>query len=229
MFGWALEGEIIEANPIAAMKGPKPPEARDRVLTDDEMRAFWQAAREDWPFENIFSCSLTGQRRNEVAAMRWRELDLGAGTWTFAPDPIKTMTKTGAHGEPSRTARLTPSICTRKWFGLLDATPCMRSEDFMFSTTGHSVNRASQRAKRRLDERMQTILGGKFQPWRVHDLRRTAATGMAALGFPRDAVGRVLNTSQACQTASMASISGTTTGKSASRPYWHGAIISCAL
>ncbi len=40
---------------------------------------------------------------------------------------------------------------------------------------------------------MQFILGDKFQPWRTHDLRRTAASGMAALGFQPHVIERVLN------------------------------------
>jgi hypothetical protein len=40
---------------------------------------------------------------------------------------------------------------------------------------------------------MKALLGEKFQPWRTHDLRRTAASGMAALGFQPQVVERVLN------------------------------------
>ena len=40
---------------------------------------------------------------------------------------------------------------------------------------------------------MREILGDKFQPWRTHDLRRTAASGMAALGFQPHVIERVLN------------------------------------
>jgi integrase len=40
---------------------------------------------------------------------------------------------------------------------------------------------------------MQELLGEAFQPWRIHDLRRTAASGMAALGFQPHVIERVLN------------------------------------
>ncbi len=49
------------------------------------------------------------------------------------------------------------------------------------------------KAKARLDARMREILGDKFQDWRTHDLRRTAASGMAALGFQPHVIERVLN------------------------------------
>ncbi|KAI96141.1 hypothetical protein T281_01580 [Rhodomicrobium udaipurense JA643] len=82
---------MIEANPMEGMRGPATSEARDRVLSDEELRAFWKAASdEDWPFENIFKLLLlTAQRREEVAAMRWAELDLDAASWTIAKERCK--------------------------------------------------------------------------------------------------------------------------------------------
>jgi len=76
---------------MAGMKGPQPPEARDRVLSDEEIKAFWQAASaEGWPFSSVFKVLLlTGQRREEVAGMRWREVDLDAGQWTIAKERCK--------------------------------------------------------------------------------------------------------------------------------------------
>lgn len=73
------------------MRGPKTSAARDRVLTDEEVGAFWQAAGEQgWPFENVFKLLLiTAQRREEVAGMRWREIDLDAATWTIAAERCK--------------------------------------------------------------------------------------------------------------------------------------------
>ena len=52
IFAWALDRAAIEVNPMAGMKGPQLLEARDRVLSDEEIKAFWQAASgEGWPFE----------------------------------------------------------------------------------------------------------------------------------------------------------------------------------
>jgi integrase len=154
--------------------------------------AFWQAACEGWPFENIFKLlALTGQRREEVAAMRWRELDIDAATWTFAPDPIKNDDKNWRTRRTVKNGRAHAIDLHPEAVRLLD--PTRRLGDFMFSTTGHSSVQGFTKAKTRLDKRMQAILGDRFQPWRTHDLRRTAASGMAALGFQRDVVGRVLN------------------------------------
>ena len=65
--------------------------------------------------------------------------------------------------------------------------------DFVFSTTGRTPVSGFSKIKARIDARMQQILGDKFQPWRTHDLRRTAASGMAALGFQPHVIERVLN------------------------------------
>ena len=65
--------------------------------------------------------------------------------------------------------------------------------DFVFSTTGRTPVSGFSKTKARIDARMQQILGDKFQPWRTHDLRRTAASGMAALGFQPHVIERVLN------------------------------------
>jgi len=66
-------------------------------------------------------------------------------------------------------------------------------EDLIFSTTGRTPVSGFSKAKTRIDARMQEILGDKFQQWRTHDLRRTAASGMAALGFQPHVIERVLN------------------------------------
>jgi integrase len=73
------------------MKAPPTSEARDRVLSDVEIKAFWQAAGErSWPFENVFKLLLlTAARREEVAGMRWREIDLDHSTWTIAKERAK--------------------------------------------------------------------------------------------------------------------------------------------
>jgi integrase len=188
IFAWALDRAAIEANPMAGMKGPQPLESRDRVLTDEEIKAFWQAASgEGWPFENVFKLLLlTGQRREEVAAMRWAEVDLDAGTWTIAKERAK-------NGK-AHTVDLHPEAI-RLLDRLGDAAAARRADDgeFVFSTTGTTPVSGFSRAKGRIDARMKAILGDKFQEWRTHDLRRSAASGMAALGFQPHVIERCLN------------------------------------
>ena len=108
--------------------------------------------------------------------MRWRELDVDNATWTIAKERCK-------NGK-AHTIDLSPEAF-RILVPLGDAVafrPALSTDDFVFSTTGTTPVNGFSGAKARIDKRMHELLGEKFQPWRTHDLRRTAASGMAALG-----------------------------------------------
>ena len=189
IFAWALNRAAIESNPMGGMRGPAPSQARDRFLGDEEIKAFWQAASEQsWPFKNVFKLLLlTGQRRGEVAGMRWRELDLDNATWTIARERCKNGKAHSIDLSPEALRILDP-------FG--DAVafrPAVSTQDFVFSTTGTTPVNGFCGVKERIDKLMHKLLGEKFQPWRTHDLRRTAASGMAALGIQPHVIERVLN------------------------------------
>lgn len=190
IFAWALDRAVIESNPMAGMKGPALSKARDRVLADEEIKALWEAASDlGWPFENVFKVLLlTGQRRKEVGGMRWREVDLDAGQWTIAKERCKNGKAHTVDLHPEAVALLDP-------IGEDAAPRLMRGgeADFIFSTTGTTPVSGFSKAKARLDARMKAILGDKFQEWRTHDLRRTGASSMAALGFQPHVIERVLN------------------------------------
>ena len=85
LFNWALERDLVTANPVAGMKPPSRERAADRVLSQDELRAVWHGADKlgyaFGPFIQLLI--LTGQRRDEVASMTWSEVDLDAGLWTI--------------------------------------------------------------------------------------------------------------------------------------------------
>ena len=122
--------------------------------------------------------------------MRWAEVDLDAGSWTIAKERAKNGKAHTVDLHPETVRLLDP-------LGEAAAPRLMRNaeaeEDFVFSTTGRTPVSGFSKTKARIDARMQAILGDKFQPWRTHDLRRTAASGMAALGFQPHVIERVLN------------------------------------
>ena len=195
VFSWALSRSLIEIDPSSGVPAPAKPKARDRVLSDEEMKAFWQAASaESWPFANIFKLlAITGQRREEVAGMRWREVDCDAGEWTIGKDRCK-------NGKAHTIDLHTAAVALLDPLGEAMAARLIRAQawanepdEIVFTTTGRTAVSGFSNAKERLDARMQEILGDKFQPWRTHDLRRTAASGMAALGFLPHIIERVLN------------------------------------
>jgi integrase len=84
-FGWAVERGLLGASPMALSKPPSAEAHRDRVLSDDELRAVWLAADEiGYPFGPAVQLMiLTGQRRSEVLEAEWREFDLERGSGAF--------------------------------------------------------------------------------------------------------------------------------------------------
>ena len=187
---------------MVGLSAPKPCEARDRTLDDDEICAFWKAAgNAGWPFSPIYKLLLlTGARRQEVAAMSWSELDLDAGIWTIPGARTKNGREHRIPLAPQAIAFLDRrSVATTKGsLGYAD-------KDLIFSTTGTTSPSGFSKSKRALDLRMAEILGskwdvkaeafvgGRFKPWRLHDLRRTCATGMENLGVDTRVVETALN------------------------------------
>ena len=183
LFGWAFASGAIQGNPMTGLPCPKPVEARDRVLSDEEIKALWQAVTaEGWPFASVFKVLLlTGQRREEVAGMRWREVDLDAGTWTIAKERCKNGKAHTVDLSPEATLLLDP-------LGDVAAPRLMRNgegkEDFVFSTTGRTPVSGFSKTKARIDARMREILGDKFRPWRTHDLQAHSGVWYGCFGFP---------------------------------------------
>jgi integrase len=176
MFGWAMERDIVPANPCAGVRAPGEEKTRDRVLTDAEIAVIWPATDQlGYPFGPLVRLLLiTGQRRDEVAHMRWSDLDLDNKVWTIPRERTKSD-------------RLQQVPLSSLAMEVLAETP--RLGDYVLSSgvrgdkpvSGFSV------AKKRLD----AISG--LADWRLHDLRRTAASGMAKLNVPPHIIEKVLN------------------------------------
>ncbi|MDB5451893.1 MAG: Integrase [Caulobacteraceae bacterium] len=187
VFGWCLERDLIETSPCDHLTAPPRPEARDRVIADADLAPIWTASTGlGFPFGPVVKLlMLTGQRRAEVGGMRWEEVDLDAGTWRIP----KERTKNGKAHEID----LSPQAVKI----LKELT---KAGGFVFPARGEGAVRGFSATKRKLDglieaerRRADKTVNADLQPWRLHDLRRTAATGMAAMGFPPHVVERVLN------------------------------------
>lgn len=184
LFGFAIERDLIGENPCAGLKGPSVPKPRDRVLNDNEVRLVWeQSATMGFPFSQAFRILLlTGQRRSEVGGMKWLELDLDAGEWTI---PAERAKNGRAHH-----VDLAPAVIDE-----INSIP--KIGEHVLGVAGRSPLQGWSKAKRNLDAKLATVaseMGASApSPWRIHDLRRTAATGMAGLGFGPHVVDRVLN------------------------------------
>lgn len=196
-FNWCLERDIVDASPIANVKAPAAETTRDRVLSDDEIRLLWNAADAlGWPFGPMAKLLLlTGQRREEVAGASWSEFDLEGSK------PAWTIPKERAKNNQGHYVPLAPAAVE-----ILKALPRVDGpKSFVFTTTGETSVSGFSRAKASLDAAMLGVLRGEavkagrdaadvsVHPWRFHDLRRTCASGMAALGHPVHVVEAVLN------------------------------------
>jgi integrase len=178
LFNWAVSRDIIAVSPCAGVKPPTPERARDRVLSDDELVRVWRAAEKiGGPFGALVQLlALTGQRRDEVAGMRWDELDLEARLWTLPRGRVKTDQ---GHVVPLSAAAVT----------IISSIPRIAESPFVLTTNGTAPSSGYSKGKRKLD----ALLPPAMLPWRLHDLRRTVASGMARLGINLPVIEKVLN------------------------------------
>jgi integrase len=180
-FRWAVSKDIVDTDPTTGVLKPLAKEPkRDRILTDDEIMSFWQGCDAiSWPFGPVFKLLLlTAQRRSEVAGMRWSELDLENQVWHIPGERTKNSKAHDVH--------LCDFVLTIVR-GLHHLRPLPGKPDFVFTITGRTAVSGFAFAKSRVDEITKT------KAWRIHDLRRTATTGMARLGVPPHVADRVLN------------------------------------
>jgi integrase len=184
-FGWAVERGLLEHSPMTSLKPPSAETHRDRVLSDKELRAIWLAADEiGYPFGRAVQLIiLTGQRRSEVLEAEWREIDLDRRLWNIPRERAKNGS---GHVVP-----LSPAA-----IDLINSLPKIgTSPTLLFTTNGSTPFSGVSKAVERLSALTGKYLNPnhEFAPWRLHDLRRTFATGCARLGVPLHVVEKCLN------------------------------------
>ena len=190
LFAWVQREEIITSDPTALVDKVIREQARDRVLDEQEIGLFWSACEVvGWPFGPMGKLLLlTAQRRDEVGGMRWGELDLEKRIWTIPRERAKN----------NRAHEVYLSDLALEVIGRL---PRLETEPgFVFTTTGYSHISGYGKARATLHEIMKALLrqetsdeAATIAQWTFHDLRRTAATGMARLNMPPHDVDRILN------------------------------------
>ncbi len=183
VFNWAIEKGYMDATPMLRMKAPAKARSRDRVLSEDEIRVFWrqldEAAMSPETARILRLCLVTGQRVSEVAGLKHDELKLELAEW---------------HIPGERTKNGCPHIVPLSPFALdllADASEASKGSAWLFpnpnatgSITPHAVAKAMKRS--------QDVFGFGAQAT-PHDLRRTCASNLAALGFSRVVQDKVLN------------------------------------
>jgi integrase len=169
LFSWAMGEGLCDSNPVVATNNPEAGVLpRERVLSDSEIKAVWAACLDDDSGWIVKLLLLTGARRDEIAALRWDEIDLDSGVLTIAGSRTKNR-RTLMLALPESALEILRSVARRDG-------PCVFG-DARHGFTGWSA------AKRRLDARLAAA-GALLPHWTVHDLRRTMRTGLGRLGVP---------------------------------------------
>jgi integrase len=192
MFSWMVGEDLAEENPVINTNKQTEGDPRERVLSDAELVAIWKATDGATDYNRIIRLlMLTGQRRSEVGGIGDSEIDLEKRIWTCP-------------GERTKNGNLHDIPLSQSALDLLASVPRREDRDMLFGI-GKGAFSGWSRCKERLDEDLGIARQGKeptkgegkaaakVEPWTVHDLRRTAVTGMQKLGFPIEVVGAVIN------------------------------------
>jgi integrase len=173
-FSWTMREGLLDSNPVIGTNR-QPEKARSRVLSDEELKAILRACGPD-DFSTIIRLLMaTGQRANEIGALRWSEvLD---DQIVLPPSRVKNN-------------RLHTIPLARQVRAILDGRE--RNGEFVFGRTQGRPFGGWSLSKSLLDARIGAM-GHKLEPWVVHDLRRSAATHMADLGVLPHVIEATLN------------------------------------
>ena len=182
VLNFGIEREWLEHNPAEHIARPGGERARERVLTDDEIRKVWAACDSDTLEAGMGTWFklrlLTAQRGGEVVRLRWQDLDLEVGWWTIPGE----FTKNGlAHRVPLVVAAVE----------LLKERQAEARKGAVWVFPSYRPKRPAVQVVKGQTKILAAAAG--VADFRGHDLRRTAATRMGEAGVSRFVIGRVLN------------------------------------
>jgi integrase len=171
-FSWACGEGLVENNP-AALTNKNPEKSRDRVLSRSELKQIWAALPDSDYGAIVKLLVLTGQRASEISDLQWTEIDFERNVISLAASRTKNK----------RPHRIPMSDMARS---ILEARP-QNGRDHVFGVGQQRGFSGWSRAKANLDE------AAKIPSWRIHDIRRSTATGMAEIGIQLWIVEGILN------------------------------------
>ena len=173
-FNWCVSRDYLSVSPCEGVSTSHREKSRDRILSDDEIKAIIEAARDmTGVFGSIIELLfLTAQRRREVAQMTWDEIDFDNALWTIPGERAKNDKRHDVH-------------LSDQAIDVLKRMP--KIGDYVFTSNGTAPFSGFSKSKRQLDE-----LSG-VTDWRLHDIRRTATSGMARLGITPHVADKILN------------------------------------
>jgi integrase len=167
-------------------RGDPEKKARDRTLSDGEIRAVWQAAGESGIFGALGRMLLlTAQRLDKVIGMKWT--DLSTTEWPSNEPPIWEIATAPREKENAGALQLPPAVVA-----ILDTLPRYVDNPYVFAGQGGKHISRSGKYKALLAAK----LPANMPNWRLHDLRRTARSLLSRAGVDADLGERVLGHSR---------------------------------
>lgn len=174
---WCVDQGYLEVSPLAGVKPPSTPRAREHVLSIEELKAVWNASDNGTYSTIVRLLILTGQRKGEIAALEWEWIDTDQITLP------SSLTK-------NKRSHIFPVGLTAQ--NIIKSVPRIDDSPYLFPASRRMNDRTSVfngwgKAKNDLDER-SGVTG-----WTLHDLRRTYSTLMAQIGVSQIVVEKLLN------------------------------------
>ena len=186
-FTWLLEREHVDRNVFAGIRKASIGSAiRTRVLTDEELCNIWKLSEPEGRWSQwIKLLILTGCRNSEVREARWSEFNLDERIWVIPAERAKNKAPQHIH-------------LTESMLDVLKNIACFPDTELLFPAAGnpHRSMSGDRKVKERIDVRVRAAVaaaGGRtLEDWRIHDFRRTVATGLQRLGFRPDIADQVI-------------------------------------
>jgi integrase len=186
VLGYAVDADLIEANPLAGLKPQVAEESVARVLDIPELSKVWRACADISPTAAGAArlLILTGQRREEVTGMSWPELDYDHETKSWTAGRLWTIPADRMKSKREHVVPLSLAACE-----IIEAQPRGAGGDFVFSAT---LGRTSFAGWRRAAPALSKA-AALTSPWTLHDLRRSCSTGLGeVLNIDEGIIGRML-------------------------------------
>jgi len=150
---------------------------RERILSDDEIRALWTALDDSRTFGPLVKlCLLTAQRSRKVASMRWQDLK----------DVVWFMPQQDREKGTARALKLSPLALE-----IIQSQPRLKDNPYVFASWPLKHFNSWSQQKSALDGELKKVMPD-MRPWTIHDLRRTARSLMSRAGVRPDIAERVL-------------------------------------
>lgn len=183
MFNFALSRGILEQSPCVQIPAPAKENQRDRVLSENEIRSIWLSLDDAGMTKEIqLSLKLqliTGQRKGEIVGAEWRDIDLDNTWWTIPKEKAKNNLPHRVPLSPLALKLLKEIKDRSKGSPFLFPSPTKKESHI----TEPAIDRAIRNNRELFD----------IEHFVPHDLRRTVASQITAMGIPRLTVSKILN------------------------------------